>query len=107
MNFFKRKRNIYFSILFMLTVVMGLFSISFSYYVDESSKMGLLKINEIDNRLQSDALTNGTITVNPQETVEFSIYVINFSCGKYFISIFTYRTCCYILYSKDFITDKK
>ena len=77
MNFFKRKRNIYFSILFMLTVVMGLFSISFSYYVDESSKMGLLKINEIDNRLQSDALTNGTITVNPQETVEFSIYVIS------------------------------
>lgn len=77
MNFFKRKRNIYFSIIIMLTVVMGLFSISFSYYVDESSKTGLFKINEIDNRLQSDSLTNGTITVNAQETVEFSIYVIS------------------------------
>lgn len=77
MNFFKRKRNIYFSIIFMLTIVMGLFSISFSYYVDESSKTGLLKINEIDNRLQSDSLTNGTITVNPQETVEFHVYIIS------------------------------
>lgn len=77
MNFFKRKRNIYFCLIFMLTVVMGLFSISFSYYVDESSRTGLLKINEIDNRLQSDSLTNGTITVKPQETVEFHVYVIS------------------------------
>lgn len=77
MNFFKRKRNIYFSIIFMLTIVMGLFSISFSYYVDESSRTGLYKINQIDNRLQSDALTNGTITVSAQETVEFNVYVIS------------------------------
>ena len=77
MSFLKRKRNIYFSIIFMLTIVMGLFSISFSYYVDESSKTGLFKINEIDNRLQSDALTNGTITVEAQETVEFHVYVIS------------------------------
>ena len=61
----------------MLTIVMGLFSISFSYYVDESSRTGLYKINEIDNRLQSDALNNGVITVNAQETVEFHVYVIS------------------------------
>ena len=77
MSFLKRKRNIYFSIIFMLTIVMGLFSISFSYYVDESSKTGLFKVNEIDNRLQSDALTNGSITVGSQETVEFHVYVIS------------------------------
>lgn len=77
MNFLKRKRNIYFSIIVMLTIVTGLISISFSYYVDESSNLGLIKINDIDNRIQSDALKNGVITVGAQQTVTFNIYVIS------------------------------
>ncbi len=77
MNFFKRKRNIYFSIIVMLTIVTGLISISFSYYVDETSKTGLVKFNDIDNRVQSEALKNGVITVGPQETVSFNVYVIS------------------------------
>lgn len=61
----------------MLTLVMGLISISFSYYVDESSHTGLIKFNDIDNRIQSDALNNGVITVGAQEMVSFSVYVIS------------------------------
>lgn len=77
MFFFKRKRNLYFSIIFMLTLVMGLFSVSFSYYVDETSRSGLVRLNEVDNIIQSDSLKNGVITVGPQETIEFHIYVIS------------------------------
>lgn len=77
MNFLKRKRNMYFSIIVMLTLVMGLVSISFSYYVDESSRTGLVRFNDVDNRIQSDALNNGVIIVGAQESVNFKVYVIS------------------------------
>jgi hypothetical protein len=56
---------------------MGLFSISFSYYVDESSRSGYVKVNDIDNEIQSSALTNGEITVGANETVDFNLFVIS------------------------------
>lgn len=107
MNFLKRKRNLYFSIVVMLTVVMGLVSISFSYYVDESSRTGLIKFNEIDNRIQSDALNNGVITIGPQETKEFNVYVVsnNDFDSKYELYYQTTTNTDIEVYMKDNIKD--
>lgn len=76
-SFFKRPRNIYFSMIMMLTLVTGLVSISFSYYIDESSTNGLLKLTKVDNRLQSDELVDGYISLAPHETKEIKVYVMS------------------------------
>lgn len=76
-NFLKRPRNVYFSIVVMLTVVTGLVSISFSYYVDESTNSGLIKYAMIDNRIQSDELLDGYITVGAHETKTIQVYVMS------------------------------
>lgn len=76
-NFLKRPRNVYFSIVAMLTVVTGLVSISFSYYVDESTNSGLIKFSSIDNRIQSDDLVDGYITLSGHETKTITVYVMS------------------------------
>lgn len=72
-----KPRNIYFSIVLMLTLVTGLASISFSYYIDESNTDGLLKLKEIDNRIQSDDLVDGKVSLAPHETKTININVMS------------------------------
>ena len=76
-SFIKKPRNVYFSIVAMLTIVAGLASISFSYYIDESSTEGILKYNAIDNRLQSPDLVDGNVALAPHETKEIELYVMS------------------------------
>lgn len=77
LEFLKRPRNVYFSIIVMLTVVTGLVSISFSYYVDESTNNGIIRFSAIDNRLQSDDLHDGYITLAAHETKIVKVYVMS------------------------------
>ncbi|MCH5167075.1 MAG: hypothetical protein J1F35_04195 [Erysipelotrichales bacterium] len=76
-TFVKKPRNIYFSIILMLTLVTGLFSISFSYYIDESSTNGLLTVKGVDNRLQSDDLTDGIVALAPHETKTITVNIMS------------------------------
>lgn len=75
--FLKRPRNVYFSIIVMLTVVTGLVSISFSYYVDESTNSGIIRFSTIDNRLQSDDLVDGYLTLDAHETKTINVYIMS------------------------------
>lgn len=76
-SFVKKPRNVYFSIIAMMTVVSCLASISFSYYIDESSTEGMLKFDTIDNRIQSPDLVDGNIALAPHETKEINLYVMS------------------------------
>lgn len=76
-EFIKKPRNVYFSIILMLTLVTGLVSISFSYYIDESSTEGELKFTKIDNRIQSPDLIDGNISLAPHETKEITLYIMS------------------------------
>lgn len=76
-SFLKKPRNVYFSIIVMLTCVTGLFSISFSYYVPKTSNSGVIKYQTIDNRIQSSDLIDGYITLNSKETRFIKVYVMS------------------------------
>lgn len=76
-SFVKKPRNVYFSIIAMMTVVSCLASISFSYYIDESSTEGMLKFDNIDNRIQSPDLVDGNLALAPHETKEINLYVMS------------------------------
>lgn len=76
-KFFKRPRNLYFSIIVMLTVVAGLASVSFSYYVGESTNETKLALSIVDNEIQSDALTDNKLTILPNETLTFNMFLIS------------------------------
>lgn len=76
-SFVKKPRNVYFSIIAMLTVVSGLVSISFSYFIDESSTEGVMEFKEIDNRIQSPDLVDGNIALAPHETKEIELYIMS------------------------------
>ena len=77
-SFFTKPKNLYLSVLLMFTVVMGLASISFSYYVDESTNnTKLVELSVIDNRISSDDLVDGKVTVGPQETKVIQVYVMS------------------------------
>lgn len=76
-EFLKKPRNIYFSIIAMLTVVTGLVSISFSYYIDDSTNSNIIEVSKVDNRIQSDELIQGYITIPAQETKEITVYIMS------------------------------
>lgn len=78
LDYMKKPRNIYFSIILMLTLVTGLVSISFSYYVNESNdNKNVLKLSKVDNRVQSDYLQDGIISIKGNEILSFKVYVIS------------------------------
>lgn len=76
-KFFNRPRNLYFSIIVMLTVVAGLVSVSFSYYIDESTNNTKLALSIVDNEIQSDALTDNKVTISSNETITFNMFIIS------------------------------
>lgn len=77
-SFFNKPRNVYFSLILMLTVVTGLVSITFSYYVDESpNKTKLVSLSVVDNKIQSDSLKDGKITIPANSTIDLTLYVMS------------------------------
>ena len=77
-KFIKKPRNLYLSIMVMLIVCMGLTSISFSYYIEDSSNGNqVMKMNKIDTFIQSDDLDSDVITVPAKKSSTITINVIN------------------------------
>ena len=77
-DFIKKPKNLYLSIAVMLVVVVGLTSISFSYYIEDTSNgEQVLKINKIDTFIQSDDLKSDEITIPSHSSKTITINVIN------------------------------
>lgn len=77
-KFVSKPRNMYMVIIAMLTIVTGLASVSFSFYIDESNPdSARLQMAFVDNRLQSDELINGRIIVHPGEIKKIKAYVMS------------------------------
>lgn len=76
-EFFNKPRNLYYCGIALLTIVTGLVSISFSYYIDETGNSKYLSLSVVDNQIQSDNLLNNTLTVGRNETMSFNLYVIS------------------------------
>lgn len=77
-DFIKKPKNLYLSIAIMLVVVMGLTSISFSYYIEDSTNgTQVMKINKIDTFIQSDELTSDEVIVPANSSKIITINVVN------------------------------
>lgn len=76
-EFFSKPRNLYYCGVALLTIVTGLVSISFSYYIGESGNSKYLSLSVVDNQIQSDSLINNTLTVGANESITFHLYVIS------------------------------
>ena len=77
-EFFKKPRNLYLSIVTMLIVVFGLSSITFSYYIEDSSDSNqVMKVKTINTVIQTDDLESDEITLLPGETKVIKIKVIS------------------------------
>lgn len=77
-EFFKRPRNLYLSIVVMIIVVFGLSSVTFSYYIEDSSDGSqIMKVKTIDTVILTDDLESDTILLFPNEVKEISIEVIS------------------------------
>lgn len=76
-DFFNKPRNLYYCGIALLTIVTGLISISFSYYIDETGNGSFLSLSVVDNQIQSDNLINNTLTVGGNESMTFNLYVIS------------------------------
>lgn len=74
-KFMRKPKNIYFSLLVLVTVVIGLASFSFSYYTDDTVDVKPLRLADVDTRLQCDQAKGGYVTVGAQETIEYTVYV--------------------------------
>ena len=75
-SFFSQTRNLYFSVVAMLTIVAALSTISFSYYVDESTYKEK-EVSIINNIITSDDFVDGKVVVPAQEGIIVPIYVIS------------------------------
>ena len=77
-NFIKKPKNLYLSIAAMLVLVMGLTSISFSYYIEDSTNgTQVMKLNKIDTFIQSDDLISDEITLPANGSKIIKINVVN------------------------------
>lgn len=77
-EFFKKPRNLYLSIVTMLIVVFGLSSITFSYYIEDSSDSDqVMKVKTINTVIQTDDLDSNEITLLPYESKTIVINVIS------------------------------
>ena len=74
LDFLAKPRNMIFSLLVMFALVVGLLKVSFSYYVEDSTNSAQLKLDTIDNRLNSNDLNNRNNTKNQQQQQNKKIY---------------------------------
>ncbi len=77
-NFITKPRNLYLSIAVLLIVVIALTSISFSYYIEDTTDATQeLKVNKINTFIQSDQLTSDEVVVPARSNKVVSINVIS------------------------------
>ena len=76
-RFIRKPRNLYFCIIAMLTIVTGLVSVSFSYYIGSSNNKTKLALSIVDNEIQCDALDDGNVVLAPNESKTFNVYLIS------------------------------
>lgn len=76
-EFISKPRNIYYCGIVLLTIVTGLVSISFSYYINESGDSKYLSLSVVDNQIQSDELVNNILSIDGNESKTFNLYVIS------------------------------
>ena len=77
-EFFKKPRNLYLSIITMLIVVFGLSSVTFSYYIEDSSDANqVMKVKTINTYIQTDDIESDEITLLPNESKIININVIS------------------------------
>ena len=62
-EFMKKPRNLYLSIALMLVVVVGLSSITFSYYIEDSTNASqVMKVSKNNTFIQTDDLDSDELT---------------------------------------------
>lgn len=77
-EYLKKPRNIYFYLVIMATIVTGLMSVTFSYYMEESANnTKIVTLSKVDNRIQGDMLVDGKITVPENQTINTDLYVMS------------------------------
>lgn len=77
-EFFKKPRNLYLSITAMMLVVVGLSSITFSYYIEDSSDATqVMKVKKINTVIQTDDLDSDEITLPAKTSKTITINIIN------------------------------
>ncbi len=77
-NFIKKPKNLYMSIAVMLIVIVGLTSVSFSYYIEDTSNGSqIMKLNKINTFIQSDDLKSDEITLTAYGEKTITINVIS------------------------------
>lgn len=90
-----KPKNIYFCLVAMLTLVLSLANISFSY-VEKTNPEGKLILSEVDNRIDCLEYRNCEISLLPNQTIVTPVYVMsnnNFEAD-------------FILYTNDLISVK-
>lgn len=76
-NFFRNKRNLYIFGMVMLTIVIGLSTVTFSYYVPESDLETTIEVSNTSLLLHSDDFVDGRVVVEPNQTKEITVTVIS------------------------------
>lgn len=77
-EFMKKPRNLYLSIALMLVVVVGLSSITFSYYIEDSTNASqVMKVSKNNTFIQTDDLDSDELTLPPNTFKAITINVIN------------------------------
>ena len=77
-EFIKKPKNLYLSIAAMFLVVVGLSTITFSYYIEDSTNANqVMKVSKNHTFIQSDDIDSDEITLPANTTKTISINVIN------------------------------
>lgn len=97
-EFFRKPKHLYFSVILMFVVVVGLASVSFSYVEESSNVTTQSELMKIDTRISSEHFVNGkvelkakeakTITVNVMSNNSFeSAYQLNYKASHDFVFV--------------------
>lgn len=92
-EFLSKPKHLYFSVMLMFVLVIGLASVSFSYVSESSNNTTQSELLEIDTRISSTELRMGDISLKANESRTFKIsvmsnngfessYALNYECDK-------------------------
>ncbi len=76
-EFISKPKHLYFGVILMFVLVVGLASVSFSYVEESSNNTKQTEVIEIDTRMSSEVLKDGKITLAGNEARTFKIDVMS------------------------------
>ena len=76
-EFISKPKHLYFGVILMFVLVIGLASVSFSYVEESSNNTKQTEVIEIDTRMSSEVLKDGKITLAGNEARTFKIDVMS------------------------------